>query len=157
MQVGCDFRQEIEISDAVGETAQQAEHIQNWKRLAVHFLQRSRGKGDKLSGYQKLYRRKAYEWLLAVDNVLRVMTARSLQDFLLPREQSPTDWSKFLVLNIDQGSDGWCARNFLKSRGLAMATLFDDSHRRWNNGINALKDREHEMVVGPVGGSQSCM
>jgi hypothetical protein len=44
-----------------------------------------------------------------------------------------------MTLCIDQGSDGWAAKNFLIHKGVCLTVLADDSHRKWNNATLALK------------------
>ncbi len=86
-----------------------------------------------------MHRRKAYEWLITVDNTLGVMCNLSLDDFVVDEAQPVSSW-KTLCLSVDQGSDGWAAKNFLRSRKVCHCVLMDDSHRKWNNGLAALKD-----------------
>ena len=52
-----------------------------------------------------------------------------------------------LTLQIDQGSDGWCAQNFLRHMRLCVAVLPDDNHRRWNDVMLAIKAAPSMHIV----------
>ena len=60
-------------------------------------------------------------------------------------DTNPSGWRSF-TLFIDQGSDGWSAKQYLLSRDVCMCCLFDDSHRRWNDAIAALKDTSSHFL-----------
>lgn len=55
-------------------------------------------------------------------------------------QDTPVELWRSLTLHIDQGSDGWAAKIFLLEKGAVICCLPDDSHRKWNNGVLAMKE-----------------
>jgi hypothetical protein len=55
-------------------------------------------------------------------------------------QDTPVESWRSLTLHIDQGSDGWAAKNLLLEKGAVICCLPDDSHRKWNNGVLAMKE-----------------
>ena len=67
-----------------------------------------------------------------------------------PKLRAPPGSWPCLTIPIDQGSDGWCAVNWMVWKaGLNVLQLFDPSHRVWNDCQNACKDSFYwaSMVV----------
>ena len=68
----------------------------------------------------KMYRQKAYRWLLELDNSLQLPNREGpgLKHFQLPpdwlQDPDPLKWP-CLVISSDQGSDAWAAMNWMDS------------------------------------------
>ena len=90
------------------------------------------------------FRVKALAWLVATDNMLRAVLSSGWSHFAQPdnleeRDPNPLNWP-VLVLSPDQGSDGWCALQFLQRMMAVACELFLDlSHGGWNDVRLALK------------------
>ena len=93
----------------------------------------------------KRFRTKAEHWLIMVNSQLKAMTGFGLDRYAVNHTgegppRLPAANQQYLAISIDQGSDGWCATNFLLY-GLRWAVIqhLDTSHRAWNDACNALK------------------
>ena len=110
---------------------------------------------------KKRQRTKAYQWLLAVDNILRQYTGKGLANYLAPDgstldpgskpdPEDPYSWP-WLGIALDRGSDSWAAKQFLKYGLLANIEEFpDQSHDCWNDVRNALRETglwNHVLVM----------
>lgn len=103
------------------------------------------------------HRKKAFEWLVASHNQLEHVTGiDGWSHFQLDADASKRPvWSEWptATVCIDQGSDGWCACNFLKAQRACMLLLKDPSHRKANHCKGAL----HDSGVWPVMVIASCV
>lgn len=69
---------------------------------------------------RKVFRVKAFSWLVATDNMLRATLTDGWKYFAPPRVGDPFKWP-VMVCSPDQGSDGWCALMFLQRKlGIAV-------------------------------------
>ena len=92
---------------------------------------------------KKRQRSKAYQWLIAVENILQQYTGQGFSKYLPPSgsqpEISPYDWP-WLGIALDRGPDSWAAKQFLKYHLQANVEEFpDQSHDCWNDVRNALR------------------
>ena len=73
---------------------------------------------DKIDQGPEWHMRKAFEWLVASHNHIQYITGFPGQShFQLDDDiSSRPSWDEWPIVTIciDQGSDGWCAANFLK-------------------------------------------
>jgi len=96
---------------------------------------------------KKVYRLKAYAWLVQSEKMLRASCGFSGWDHFqvvqpgatsLPPD--PLSWP-MCCISIDQGTDGWCAANFLQySMRCNVVVLKDPAHRTWNDVQLAMQD-----------------
>ena len=112
-----------------------------WRARAQRFMSRDPGtKTDEVE--KKVYRKKAYSFLLGLNNILESSTGRTLDFWRLSADLGlrphPAQWPS-LVINADQGSDGFAATWFLRSRNVCFLFARDESHRSWNNAKLALQ------------------
>ena len=77
---------------------------------------------------------------------LQLLAGRSLLDYQIikapgdPYPADPASWPS-LTISIDQGTDGFCAINFLQSHlHCNIFPIHDASHRVWNDAQLALQD-----------------
>lgn len=69
-----------------------------------------------------------------------VLANRLLTHYVVDPASDSSIWD-VLVLNIDQGSDGWSAQYFLRYGLCAcVLVLIDPAHRSWKNSKLALQD-----------------
>jgi hypothetical protein len=93
---------------------------------------------------KKRQRTKAYQWLLAVENILQQYTGQGFNKYLPPASgsqpaSSPYSWP-WLGIALDRGPDSWAAKQFLKYHLHANVEEFpDQSHDCWNDVRNALR------------------
>eukprot|EP00971_Amphidinium_carterae_P326566 6457435-Amphidinium_carterae.1 len=94
---------------------------------------------------EKAQRKKAFEWMKAVNNMLLFTAGHSLEDFRtdVVRDKDvsadPTLW-RTLVIAADQGADGVASAFFMmKKLRLCMVPHWDMAHRAWNDGKQALQ------------------
>lgn len=85
----------------------------------------------------KLFRAKSREWVLVVDQMLRLRTGEGLAKFVVDGQTAamtpPRSWPN-LSLSVDQGGDGWCALNWLLSNMKVNAFVISyPCHRCWND------------------------
>jgi hypothetical protein len=132
----------FDLGDQEGLNAQAVES----RAKARAFL--TRGEIDSTEGekvkVRKRYRAKTLEWLMCLNNALAGTTGYNMEAWrqspLAGPLPSPERWPT-LVLNVDQGSDGYAAQWFLRyGADLCVLFLRDDSHRKWNNARLALHD-----------------
>ena len=126
-------------------------HREDWRRRAESFLKQAELKTGEGCNTRKTLRLKTFEWLLCLNNVLKVLADISLDHFqvpeALPDRPDPGQWP-FLVINADRGSDGFAAQYFLRYAGrCAIFFVGDASHKAWNACSNALKKTGHWSTV----------
>ena len=88
---------------------------EEWRARALQYLASSRAKDDDEPARKrrKVYRVKAFTWLSATDNMLRATLGQGWAYFCPPRDPNdPYAWP-VMVCSPDQGSDGWCALQYL--------------------------------------------
>ena len=111
---------------------------EQWRQVASSFLKRSAADMGE-QGSMKRFRSKSLEWLVASQNQLQVMTGKGWEHFVVMPGMAPRTWP-CITLAIDQGPDGWCAANFLRSQRVNFLLLRDPAHRRHNDALHALRD-----------------
>ena len=84
-----------------------------------------------------VYRRKAYEWCLAVDHQLQIITGHGLHKFAVNAVGIRVSWAKpLLVVSIDQGSDGLSASRYFAFQLQPRLMVFPEiSHRIWKGAV----------------------
>jgi hypothetical protein len=109
-----------------------------WEQVALGFL----GGKQQEKGPKTLKRTKVYEWLVATNHMLHVATGAAWLRRKRPAAVSPEEERCLpsVTLSIDQGSDGWSAAHYLRSEGVTLLVLPDQSHRVWNDVKNALQE-----------------
>ena len=86
-QVSPDFRHIAAVATVLGDQQMGALAIDNWMKSAVSFLHTKAGeKRLHVDENTTLYRKKSYEWLLAINQNLSVLGNLSWTDFLAPKE-----------------------------------------------------------------------
>ena len=158
LQVPRDKRDVIEIFQKFGQREKLEAEVQQFHHQARQYLAR---KGcmipDKADEGPKWYRRKAFEWLVASHNQIEYITGYpGWTHFQLDGDTSKRpSWMEWptATICIDQGSDGWCAVNFLKHKGVCTLLLKDPSRRRSNHCKLAL----HEAGVWPLMAIVTCV
>lgn len=127
--------------DQVKFREEKQEHLNKWRA----FLKRP-ALGDKEAPKpkrRKLYRKKAFEHLVATENIALQVYGKSIKDYCYQPEDAPKDamdWPR-LWLNLDRGSDGIAATNFLLRRlNCNIVANSDISHDANNDIIATLKD-----------------
>ena len=114
----------------------------DWATAAAEWCKAQTGKAAaEKAKPQQLYRKKAYEWLLASNHALETMFAQGWRSFQIPEDcsMSPESWP-CITCALDQGSDGFCAVHFLEHVRVNILVVNDASHRVWNDAQLALKD-----------------
>jgi hypothetical protein len=110
-----------------------------WRAKAQHFLSKD---ADRQKDTHQVFRKKTYEFVLCLNNILESSTGRTLDFWRLPADPAlrphPAQWPT-LVLNADQGTDGFAATWFLRSQNVCFLFARDESHRSWNNAKLALQ------------------
>ena len=121
-----------------GSAADRAAACKSWKEMALDFW-RNAGEGGATA--PTLYRTKAFQWLVATGFQLMTATGRGWSSFLLAPEieRPPPECWNSITVSIDQGSDGWSACQYLTHASAVIITLFDTSHRLWNDCQAALR------------------
>lgn len=108
-----DFRGDAELAEATKDLDAKREAVSEWMSKTRRFLKRGHEDGEQLEKCRpKKQRRKAHEWLLAIDNQLLQTTGRGLEKFKVGGDiaDQPFAWPR-LTIATDQGSDamaGWC-------------------------------------------------
>lgn len=131
----------------IGQAEEVAAEVEMWRKLALSYWQ---GATDKHEGHdpaKKLKRVKSCSWLVASEAMLRhVLGINGWLAFQVKKRQEdpfpphPDSWPGVSVV-IDQGSDGWCAGNFMCNKLLLNTTIIKDgAHRAWNDVCLALKE-----------------
>ena len=119
-----------------GDAAALAAAEQEWRSAAHRYMAAASHVDDPRAKVRQRHRVKAYEWLLCVSQCLQGICGKTPESYRLHEDPakrgSPRDWP-VLVINADQGSDGYAAHWFLKSQRLPLLFARDDPHRRWND------------------------
>ena len=86
----------------------------------------------------KVHRKKAFQWIVALDNTIWIMTGLRLADYVVKDEwfqnnAQPHCWN--LLMGVaDKGPDGVCAANFLKwVLRVCLDMWWDPSHGAWGS------------------------
>ena len=92
-----------------------------------------------------VYRKKSYAWLLRVSHMLMCICGSGVEAFIVEKEKLEKwhDWEKLplLVMNVDQGSDGWTSVWFMAFHmQCAILPINDISHRIWNDMQGSLRE-----------------
>ena len=122
--------------------AKKAELRQNWRDRARTFLRRHKVADGEAPNrpVKKLHRVKSYQWLLALDNSLRVVYGRGLDGWVVTDDMMKCDEPENLPMlsgAADQGSDGLCAESFCKYGPVSINfELVDDDCHGNNNDLN---------------------
>ena len=118
---------------------------QEHHKAAMAYWKNLRGEEvEQLPAPDKRERKKAFAWLLAVDNMLKVMGLGGFGRYIQPKQvcerDKPENWP-ILSISIDQGSDGWTGGHYLlnEMRG-GVLVLRDVSHRLFNDVKLACQD-----------------
>ena len=109
-----------------------------WRSMGADTEDATNGEKDK-----KVYRKKCYEWLLAVDHMLLTLTGRGIEAFRVPKLSlsMPLHQYPCLTLVMDQGVDGWASAWFLAFHmNINCVIVGDPNHRQWNDAQLAMKD-----------------
>lgn len=142
------FRAPAQVASELGDSAKLLLARSGWVEKARVFFRsakESANDGVGRSAELKVFRAKSREWILAVDQMLRLSTGAGLSKFAVVTDsqeslQDPSRWPN-LTLTVDQGSDGWCALNWLLSSQHVNAFIVSDpAHRCWNDCKGALTD-----------------
>lgn len=137
-EVGRDFANSARVSLGTGEAGEIEGEVELWRKVALSYWQNSTDKKDGRDSANKLKRVKSLSWLLASEAMLRhVLGIDGWLAFQVkkqpgdPSPPNPERWPGVSIV-IDQGSDGWCAGNFMCIKLLLNATIFKDgAHRVW--------------------------
>ena len=149
-----DFRGVTSFAKAEGRDLEVEAERADWRSRARAFL---RQEAVELQPKRPRYREKSCEWLLAVDNSLRVATGVGLHHFVKPdseapqgQQASPLAWPH-LLMSPDQGSDGIAALNFLqRCKAVNIEAFWDMSHgvwRDWNLNVKHLGLWGHVLLM----------
>ena len=140
LQVQKDASLEVaSVLDTKGESAAKIAHG-DWYDAAKAQYQGLTGDSKKdRPKAPKRFRTKAFKWLLCLDYMLEQLGV-PLSQFALPPLQECLPNQPAITISLDQGSDGWCACNFLAGKLFCILILPDPSHRCWNDCRLALQD-----------------
>ena len=137
----------LEVVDALeeGDHAKVKACEDEWRQQARTYWKHQVGQvAQALEKPKKKHRVKARAWIVALDKQLRSTCGVGLIRFLYTEEawgQEKPELIRVITIVLGQGSDGWCAVNFLcREARLCCLILFDPSHRGWNDTQLALKD-----------------
>ena len=114
----------------------------DWHTAAADWCRAQAGKSvSEATKRQELFRKKAYEWLLASNHALEIMFGRGWKSFVVGEgcTDEAAAWP-CITCALDQGSDGWSAVHYLQHCKVNMLIVNDASHRVWNDCQLALKD-----------------
>lgn len=137
-----------ETMDPSGMQAEVKKERSAWAQTASRWLGRKRGLGGQGGGKAppKKKRKKAYQWGVAVNDLLLSMTGTSLQHFvapLQPDDKQPEDDSvynwPFLGISADQGPDGFSCSWFLRHQNVNADFWWDPSHQTWRDQESACR------------------
>ena len=147
-QVARDSRTTAAMAIEDGDLAALELEAADWRLSAARFLN-TNAQGDAAEAVKKkprVFRKKAYEWCISVEHCLQLLAGKSLLDYQIikapgdPYPADPASWPS-LTISIDQGTDGFCAINFLQSHlHCNIFPIHDASHRVWNDAQLALQD-----------------
>jgi hypothetical protein len=127
-----------------------------WRARALQLLQKRGaaevGEGAEAEGKRKRarYRTKAYEWLLALDNALRISVGEGLVRYRMPDPAAGVDPLKWPRLSLapDQGTDGMAAVHYLMySKGINIDMTPDTSHGMWRDVQLSIKRAGHWSLL----------
>ena len=118
----------------------------SWKKMAEAYWSAQAGIAEKETRSMKPERANALRWLAATEHMIVAACGWGWQKFQQPddvakRHPQPERWP-VVTLSIDQGSDGWCAVQFMLSLGINIALVNDVSHRTWNDCELGLRDAD---------------
>ena len=110
-------RLEDEVFEALEEPGRQEPGMQGWATESSSWRRKRSREGAPGPGRARRYRKKAYQWLLATDNMLQMILAVGWRFFCpehmtAAQRSDPSTWPVCTVA-LDQGSDGWCAVMYL--------------------------------------------
>lgn len=119
-----------------------------WIQTASRWLSRKRGlpgKGGSQAPPRKK-RKKAYQWGVAVNDLLLSVSGVTLQHFVAPVGAGRNDtetadiykWP-FLGISADQGPDGFCCSWYLRSMNMNVDFWWDPSHQTWRDQESACR------------------
>ena len=120
-------------------TEQKAEALAEHKEATAKWLHRLRpGLGKpKAKKKAKIHRKKAFQWIVALDNALMTTTGMRLKDYIVADEwlESSLNVHQWpLLMGVgDKGPDGVCAVNFLKFLKVCIDMWWDPSHGAWGS------------------------
>eukprot|EP00971_Amphidinium_carterae_P351489 6492139-Amphidinium_carterae.1 len=137
------------VDRLAGPPEAQADHQATWVQRARLWLKKRKPEGEEFKPQK--FRKKACQWLVALENVLVKTAGKSLDAFTIDRAVAPRSWP-YLGVTPDQGSDGVCAGWYLKHREINAEFFYDISHGIWNDqqlAVQAvgLKAFTHLLVV----------
>lgn len=81
-------------------------------------------------------RKKAYEFLLASDQMLFANTGKRWEDWCFPDAADRPDWASIptITVSVDQGGDGWVGLHYLANAcSCGVVTVKDPNHRLWDD------------------------
>ena len=118
----------------------------------LFWINMQQGSKDKAAQSRpKRFRTKAEHWLIMVNSQLKAMTGFGLDRYAVNHTgegppRLPAANQQYLAISIDQGSDGWCATNFLLY-GLRWAVIqhLDTSPQSMERRVQCV---ESNVVVG---------
>ena len=143
MQVMADLY--TKLAEAVT-TEQKAAAVAEHKDLTGKWMLKLRpgSGGGKAKKRAKIYRKKAFQWIVALDNALWTMTGQRLKDYVVAdadfaASAQPRNWN--LIMGVaDKGPDGVCAVNFLRwVLKVCLDMWWDPSHGAWGSCRHAVE------------------
>jgi len=145
-QVGKDFINQARVALDLGCSDQVEAEAEIWRKVAeAHWHSEVAHTGE--ATVKKIKRVKSFTWLVASEAMLKHvaglrdgwLTFRVREQLTSDLPPNPKSWPS-LSLAIDQGTDGWCAANYLCNElGCNVTVLKDGAHRCWNDVCLALK------------------
>lgn len=93
----------------------------SWKRSAESWVSQKAEAGEETTerpAKRRKYRKKSYEWLLSVENMLQLSTGCGFQRYIFSEEELAARPFEMPLLRVaaDQGPDGVCAIGYLSRK-----------------------------------------